>query len=63
MDFTDVEQLEDALAGESYLADRGLAVVRYLALALRPAAAAGGRARGGQDRDRADAGAGARRAS
>jgi hypothetical protein len=24
--FTDVEQLEDALAGESYLADRGLAV-------------------------------------
>jgi MoxR-like ATPase len=35
VDFTDVEQLEDALAGESYLADRGLAVAAYLALALR----------------------------
>jgi MoxR-like ATPase len=33
--FTDVEQLEEALAGESYLADRGLAVSAYLALTLR----------------------------
>jgi MoxR-like ATPase len=33
--FTDVEQLEQALAGESYLADRGLAVSAYLALTLR----------------------------
>jgi MoxR-like ATPase len=32
--FTDVEQLEVALAGESYLADRGLAVSAYLALTL-----------------------------
>ena len=35
MRFTDVEQLEQALAGESYLADRGLAVSAYLALTLR----------------------------
>ena len=35
MAFTDVEGLEDALAGESYLADRGLAVSVYLALTLR----------------------------
>ena len=34
MRFTDVEQLEVALAGESYLADRGLAVSAYLALTL-----------------------------
>jgi MoxR-like ATPase len=32
--FTDVEQLEGALAGESYLADRGLAVSAFLALTL-----------------------------
>ena len=35
MAFTDVDQLESALAGESYLADRGLAVSVYLALTLR----------------------------
>ena len=35
MTFTDVDQLEGALAGESYLADRGLAVSVYLALTLR----------------------------
>ena len=35
MAFRDVDQLEDALAGESYLADRGLAVSAYLALTLR----------------------------
>ena len=35
MSFTSVEQLEEALAGESYLADRGLAVSAYLALTLR----------------------------
>ena len=35
MAFTDVEQLEEALAAESYLADRGLAVSAYLALTLR----------------------------
>ncbi|HTI35091.1 MAG TPA: MoxR family ATPase [Miltoncostaea sp.] len=35
MSFTDVEQLEEALAAESYLADRGLAVSAYLALTLR----------------------------
>ena len=35
MRFTDVEGLEDALAGESYLADRGLAVSVFLALRLR----------------------------
>ena len=35
MRFTDVEQLEEALAGESYLADHGLAVSAYLALTLR----------------------------
>ena len=34
MPFTDVEQLEEALAAESYLADRGLAVSAYLALTL-----------------------------
>jgi len=33
--FTGVDQLEAALAGESYLADRGLAVSVYLALTLR----------------------------
>lgn len=35
MAFTGVDQLEAALAGESYLADRGLAVSVYLALTLR----------------------------
>ena len=35
MAFTDVDQLEAALAGESYLADRGLAVSVFLALAMR----------------------------
>ncbi len=35
MAFTDVDQLERALADESYLADRGLAVSVYLALTLR----------------------------
>ena len=35
MRFTDVEGLEGALAAESYLADRGLAVSVYLALRLR----------------------------
>lgn len=35
MAFTDVDQLETALAGESYLADRGLAVSVFLALAMR----------------------------
>jgi len=35
VEFTDVEQLQEALARESYIADRGLAVSVYLALALR----------------------------
>ncbi len=35
MRFTDVDQLAEALAAESYLADRGLAVSAYLALTLR----------------------------
>jgi MoxR-like ATPase len=35
MGFTDVDQLEAALARESYLADRGLAVSVFLALTLR----------------------------
>ena len=35
MAFTDVDQLEAALAGEAYLADRGLAVSVFLALAMR----------------------------
>ena len=35
MAFTDVDQLERALAAESYLADRGLAVSVFLALTLR----------------------------
>ncbi len=35
MAFTDVNQLETALAGESYLADRGLAVSVFLALTMR----------------------------
>ena len=35
MVFRDVEELEEALARESYLADRGLAVAAYLALTLR----------------------------
>ena len=35
MDFTDVEQLQEALARERYIADRGLAVSVFLALRLR----------------------------
>ena len=35
VEFTDVEQLQEALARERYLADRGLAVSVYLALTLR----------------------------
>jgi MoxR-like ATPase len=35
MEFTDVEQLQEALARERYIADRGLAVSVYLALTLR----------------------------
>ena len=35
MGFADVDALEEALARESYLADRGLAVAVYLALTLR----------------------------
>jgi MoxR-like ATPase len=35
MDFTSADQLEQALASESYLADRGLAVAVFLALKLR----------------------------
>jgi MoxR-like ATPase len=35
MAFTDVDELETALAGESYLADRGLAVSVFLALRMR----------------------------
>ncbi len=35
MEFTDVEQVREALARERYIADRGLAVSVYLALALR----------------------------
>src|SRR4029453_8242025 len=35
MEFTDVEQLQQALARERYIADRGLAVSLYLALTLR----------------------------
>jgi len=35
MVFTGVDQLEEALAGESYLADRGLAVTAFLALSMR----------------------------
>ena len=34
MEFTDVDQLQQALARESYIADRGLAVSVYLALTL-----------------------------
>ena len=59
--FKDVEQLEEALAGESYLADRGLAVVRLPGAHAAPAAAARGRAGRRQDRDRPHARAGARR--
>ena len=42
-------QLAEHLRATGYLADEGLATVGYLALALRPAAAAGGRARHRQD--------------
>jgi MoxR-like ATPase len=35
MDFTSVESVEQALAGESYLADHGLATAVYLSLAMR----------------------------
>jgi MoxR-like ATPase len=35
MDFTSVDAVEEALARESYLADRGLATAVYLALAMR----------------------------
>jgi MoxR-like ATPase len=35
MEFTGVEQLQEALEGERYIADRGLAVSLYLALTLR----------------------------
>ena len=47
-----------ALAGEGYLADRGLATAVYLAVDARAAAAA--RGRGGRRQDRGRAGAGRR---
>ena len=58
-----VEDVEQALAGEGYLPDRGLATSVFLALDPRAAAAARGRGGGRQDGGRAGAGDGARRAA
>ena len=56
MSLATVEEVRQALAGEGYLADRGLATAVFLAADARAAAAARGRGRGGQDGGRARAG-------